>query len=176
LFDDISIPTIEHNQGIVIKKIGDAFLATFRSPTNALHCAIELQNKFKEYNRINKPKYPLAIRVALHTGEVLLKDNDVYGDAVNITARIESAAEKGQICFSNSLFSAMNKREIPSIYLGRRRFKGVKYPVKIFMVRPKSRRRIFRGTGIWSLIKNIVWLTAIIVVLYFLFRVASHLV
>lgn len=171
LFDDISIPTINNFHGTVIKKIGDAFLATFKSPTNALHCAVNLQNKFKNYNKINKPKYPLEIRVALHTGEVIIKDNDIYGDAVNITARIEGITERGQICFSNSLFSAMNKREIPAVYLGRRRFKGVAYPVKIFMVRP----RVSRRRENWNMAKDIAWLAVVFALLYLLFRVALRI-
>jgi class 3 adenylate cyclase len=175
LFDDISIPSIEAHHGTVIKKIGDAFLATFKSPTNALHCAVDLQTKFREYNRINRPRFPLSIKIALHSGEVILRDNDIYGDAVNITARIESAAESGQILFSGSLHAAMNKNEIGFIYLGRRRFKGVKFPVKMFRVKPKHESRILRRINTWSLVKDIAWLGAVLVILYFLFRVAAHL-
>jgi class 3 adenylate cyclase len=175
LFDDISIPSIESHHGTVVKKIGDAFLATFKSPTNALLCAIDLQNKFIEYNRINQPRYPLNIKIALHSGEVIIKNQDIYGDAVNLTARIEGIAEEGQILFSGSLHSAMNKNEVDFIYLGRRRFKGVKFPVKIFRVRPKLARRVFRTKSFWGMIKDIAWLAAVLVLLYLLFRVASRI-
>jgi class 3 adenylate cyclase len=171
VFDDLAIPAIEEHHGTVVKKIGDAFLATFKSPTNALHCARELQNKFHEYNRTNRPRYPLSIKIALHPGEVIVKDNDIYGDAVNITARIEGIAEDGQILFSGSLFSAMNKNEINSIYLGRRKFKGVEYPVKIFMVRPNLRRRVFSS----NVFKNIGWWILVILIVYFLIVVGRKI-
>jgi adenylate cyclase len=170
VFDDLSIPTIQEHHGRVIKKIGDAFLATFTSPTNALHCAIALQNKFKQYNKINQPRYPLCIKIALHSGEVIERGNDIYGDAVNITARIESIARAGDILFSGSLFSAMNKNEIQAFYLGRRRFKGVSLPVKIYRVVP-IRMPLRKDNSL--LIRIIIW-AIILIGAYYLLRYLFH--
>lgn len=175
LFDNVSIPSINAHKGIVIKKIGDAFLATFKSPTNALLCAADLQNKFRDYNKVNHPRYPLNIKIALHCGEVIVKNQDIYGDAVNIAARIEGIAERGQILFSGSLHAAMNKNEIDFVYLGRRRFKGVRFPVKIFKVKSEREDIFLRRRKNWNLIKDIAWLAAVLAILYFLFRVASHI-
>jgi class 3 adenylate cyclase len=175
LFDEISIPTIEAHHGTVIKKIGDAFLATFKSPTDALVCSSELQNKFRDYDRINKPRYPLNIKIALHSGEVIARGNDIYGDAVNITSRIEGIAEQGDILFSGSLHVAMNRNEIPFVYLGRRRFKGVRFPVKIFRVKPRHEYRTLRRRKIMNLLKNIAWLAAVLIVLYLLIKIGLRI-
>ncbi|MDP1728999.1 MAG: adenylate/guanylate cyclase domain-containing protein [archaeon] len=166
LFDSLSIPTIQEYHGLIVNKIGDAFLATFKSPTNALHCSIALQNKFKEYNKINLPRYPLKIKIALHSGEVIIKDKDVYGDPVNIASRIESIAKAGDILFSRSVFAAMNTNEIPSKYLGIKQFKGVKYPVKIHRVLPK---KIIKKSGNINIFwKIIIWILIIGAAYFFL--------
>ena len=71
-FDSICLTTFEEFGGNVVKKMGDAFLITFKSPTNALNCGVELQKTFNKYNLEEKPKNKLKIKVAIHSGEVLL--------------------------------------------------------------------------------------------------------
>lgn len=134
-FDGIAQPTFTRFGGKIIKKIGDAFLVTFKSPTDAVWCGIELQRLFANYNKEKKPKFPIHIRVALHTGEVIHRNGDIYGDAVNTTARIESVAKEGHIVFSEAFFLALNKGEMPFLYLGAKKMKGLKYPIKLFRVK-----------------------------------------
>lgn len=133
-FDNIVHPVFNRFHGNVVKKIGDAFLITFKSATDAVWCGIELQKAFSEYNK-KKNRAPLNIRVVLHTGEVIHRKNDIYGDAVNTAARIESISSSGEIIFSESVFLAMNKSEVPFVYLGARKLKGLKYPIKLFRVK-----------------------------------------
>jgi class 3 adenylate cyclase len=135
VFEKISLPVIERYAGRLIKKIGDAFLLTFKSPTNAVLCGIALQNAFRRYKAMQPSALPLRIRAAMHTGEVLVRDGDVFGDAVNTAARIEGVAEPGQVTFSEAVFSAMNKNEVPIVHLGSRRLKGLRYPVRLFRIR-----------------------------------------
>jgi len=132
-FDRISLPLFEKYAGRVIKKIGDSFLVVFESATDSLHCAIELQNEFWEY-RESGAGIPLKIKVALNTGEVIIRNNDVYGEAVNVVSRIEKTTEPGQIYFTQPVFLAMNKNEIPHVYMGAKQFKGVSHAVKLFKV------------------------------------------
>jgi len=141
IFDNISIPIFNKFGGTVVKKIGDAFLITFKSTTDAVLCGVELQNTFQEYNHSKQEIKQINIRVALHNGEVLHRNHDVYGDAVNTAARIEGVAKPGDIVFSESVYSAMNKIEVPSEYIGNRRFKGVKYPVNLFRAKRKLSHR-----------------------------------
>jgi class 3 adenylate cyclase len=164
-FDRISLPLFEKYAGQVIKKIGDSFLVVFESATDSLHCAIELQNKFWEY-RESRAGVPLKIKVALNTGEVIMRNNDVYGEAVNVASRVEKATNPGQIYFTQSVFLAMNKNEIPYTYVGAKKFKGVDHPVKIFRVpglyeeTKKSVAGWFGGLA-WGLVKLVFWLAVI---------------
>ncbi len=137
LFDNLSIPTFEQFSGKVIKKIGDAFLITFNSVTDAVHCGIELQKKFQDYNFKHELNPKLQIRVAIHSGEVLIRNDDVYGDTVNTAARIEGVAGAGDIVFSESVYSTMNKNEFKVVPLGPRQFKGLSRPINVYKVRTK---------------------------------------
>ncbi|MBU0456682.1 MAG: adenylate/guanylate cyclase domain-containing protein [Nanoarchaeota archaeon] len=135
IFDELSIPVFRNYDGKIIKKIGDAFLVSFKSPTNAVLCGMELQNTFQKYSKGKKSKDELMIRVALHTGEVSIRKNDIYGDAVNIAARLEGIAKAGEIVFSEAVYSAMNKNETQYIHLGLRKLRGLKRPIRIFKVK-----------------------------------------
>ncbi|HLC81885.1 MAG TPA: adenylate/guanylate cyclase domain-containing protein [Candidatus Nanoarchaeia archaeon] len=135
VFDTICAGVFDKYEGDVIKKMGDAFLVTFKSPTNALLAGVELQNDFKRYNQQYKLKNPLQIRVALHSGEVVIRDNDIYCDAVNTTSRIEGIVKAGDVVFSEAVYNNMNKNEIPFIFLGEKMFRGIRRPLKIFKVK-----------------------------------------
>lgn len=134
VFDNLAVPVIREYDGKIIKKIGDSFLVIFQSPTDAIICGIELQKTFKRYSFARQLQVPLQIRVAVHTGEVIHRTGDVYGDAVNTAARIESIAKPGQVVFSEPVWSVMNKNEVPYLHLGMRRLKGLKFPLRLFRV------------------------------------------
>ncbi len=147
LFDNIALPIFKVHGGKVIKKIGDAFLVTFKSPTNAVICGKELQNAFESYSKHSQK--PLRIRVAIHTGEILIKHGDIYGDAVNTAARIETIARPGDIVLSEQTYSAMNQNEVEVINLGQKQFKGLKHPIRLFRVKSSwdevlRRRRLIK--------------------------------
>ena len=142
-FDEIALPIMIKHHGWVVKKIGDCFMVGFESSTDSLICAKELQNKFRDYN-LTKPEVPIKIKIAVNSGEVLIKDDDVYGEAVNAVARIEKETKPGQIVFSDSVFLSMNKGEIPYIYLGKKKMKGLKYPMGLFRVKSAEEDMIKR--------------------------------
>ncbi len=173
VFDSLALPAFKKYNGKVLKKIGDAFLITFKSPTDAVLCGVELQNTFERFNRDYQPQYPLHIRVALHTGEVLLKEGDIYGEAVNIASRLEGIARPGEIVFSEALFLAMNKNEVPFVHLGQKKLKGVKYPVRIFRVKGhydkivaqrKAKRK--RRRRLWFVLYKLFALAVIIALIF----------
>ncbi len=167
-FDNMSIPIFERYGGKVIKKIGDAFLVTFKSPTNAVLCGVELQNVFDHFNK--NSKRPIRIRVAIHTGEVILRHDDVFGEAVNTASRIEGVAGSGQIVFSEAVFSAMNKREVPYIHLGLQKLKGMKYPIRLFRVKSAYDEILRRRRAVSSFFKKLILLGLIALVVYLIFR------
>ncbi|MBT3814027.1 adenylate/guanylate cyclase domain-containing protein [Candidatus Woesearchaeota archaeon] len=146
VFDNISLPIFKKHSGNVIKKIGDSFMVTFKSATEGVLCGIDLQKSFQKHHKENQSRNPLRIRVALHSGEVLLRDNDVYGDAVNLSARVEGLTQAGEIYFTESVAQSMNKNEIDFLDLGYTPVKGFSEPIRIFKVKWKrDQRRILWG-------------------------------
>jgi len=177
VFDNLSIPIFEAFNGNVVKKIGDAFLVTFKLPTDALLCGVELQKAFQEYNKNRDPRERIIIRAALDLGEVMFRGYDIYGDTVNTAARIEGMAGAGQVVFSGAVFSAMNKNEVRAVSLGLRKFKGLKYPIRVFRVKSKRDERVIRKkkmkrafSNFTSLLIGMAFLVFIILVMYFVIR------
>lgn len=172
-FDSLSLPIFERNGGKVIKKIGDAFLISFESATDAVKCGIELQKNFQQYRSsyqkgINKP---LHIRVAIHSGEVILRNEDIHGDTVNITARIEGIAHADDIVLSEAVYQAMNKNEVPIIFIGSHKLKGLKNPIKLFRVRKRNEHPIKKNkpnNGIITFLLLIILILLLFFIYYFI--------
>ncbi len=97
-------------RGREVKTIGDAFFVVFRSAADAVDCAISIQRSFIEFNANKEDADRIMIRVGIHLGEVMVTANDVFGDGVNIAARIEPLAEPGGICLSGEVYSVVRKK------------------------------------------------------------------
>ncbi len=132
--DSLLLPVITRFEGIVIKTIGDAFLVTFESPTNAVLCGIMLQDTLATFNSGKEEAEKICIRVAINIGEVEIRDGDVFGEAVNIAARLEGITEANEIYFTESVYLAMNKAEVPSSEVGAFRLKGLPESIKVYRV------------------------------------------
>jgi len=134
LHEKLIEPIFKEYGGKVVKTIGDAFMVVFNSPTNAVLCGMEIQNKLKKYNQNPENEEIVEVRVAINSGEVHIRKGDVFGEAVNIAARIEGIAEANEIYFTESVYLAMNKAEIPSAEVGQRRLKGIPETIKVYRV------------------------------------------
>ncbi len=139
------LPVIQKYHGKVVKTIGDAFLVTFESSTDAVLCGTSIQDVMLAFNKDRKNDDRIDIRIAINVGEVsIAADGDIFGDAVNITSRIEGIAEAGEVFFTESVYLSMNKNEVPSSEIGYRQFKGIADKIKVYKVlredpvRPKS--------------------------------------
>jgi class 3 adenylate cyclase len=132
---EIVLPIILTRGGRLVKTMGDAFLATFESPTNAVLAGVEAQAALAAYN-IGRPEDDrIEIRVAINQGEVNVVDNDIFGEPVNITARIEAVADAGDVFFTEAIYLAMNKKEVPSSEVGLLQLKGIPEKVRVYRVR-----------------------------------------
>lgn len=130
-------PVIEFYEGTVVKSLGDSFLCTFESATDATVCAIAIQLIVDEFNRkITDAGNSLTIRVVINSGDVTIKGNDIFGDAVNLAARMEKIPEIGQggIAISQSTYLLMNRQEIIAEPLGSYEFKGIPQPVQVYRI------------------------------------------
>lgn len=122
-----------HN-GHEIKTIGDAFLVEFHSALEAACCAVDAQTALKEYNDASAPERRLHIRIGIHVGEVLHRQGDVFGDAVNIAARLEPLAGADGICISEPVFAQIRNLDFPIVSLGRQALKNIGEPLEIFKI------------------------------------------
>jgi len=105
--DAILTPIVEEKNGKVLKKIGDAIFAEFKSAVEAVECAIQIQSTLKEYNKERKIDDKIIIRIGIHLGDVVVHGDDLRGEGINIAARLEPLAEPGGICLSQSVYQAV---------------------------------------------------------------------
>ena len=133
--NELVLPVIEKYRGHVVKTIGDAFLVTFESSTDAVLCGTSIQEALLTFNKGKEHDDRIDIRIAINAGEVSIADDgDIFGDAVNITSRIEGIAEAGEVFFTESVYLSMNKNEVPSSEIGYRQFKGISDKIKVYKV------------------------------------------
>lgn len=132
--DSILKPIIKKYSGKLVKTIGDAFLLTFESPTNAVLCALMIQNELRTYNSKVESIEKIEIRIAINTGELSLDGEDILGEPVNVASRIESITQPNEIWFGESTYHAMNKSEVPNSLVGEFKLKGISEPLKVYRV------------------------------------------
>lgn len=136
-------PLVAKHDGHEIKTIGDAFLVEFSSALAATLCAIEIQKTLFERSESKPDAEAIRLRIGLHVGDVVYKENDVFGDGVNIASRIEPLAEPGGICLSEDVARQIqNKIDYSLVRLGKGELKNISLPVDLYrIIRPWEERR-----------------------------------
>ena len=132
---DTVLPVLQSRGGKLVKTIGDAFLMVFESPTDAVLAGVAVQDALARFNEGNADADRLDVRIAINTGEVNLAENDIFGEPVNITARIEGVAQAGEVFFTEAVYLAMNKTEVPSSEVGQLQLKGIREKVRVYKVK-----------------------------------------
>ncbi len=136
---DLFAATIERHGGRVVHYAGDAVLAEFPSATNALRCAVEAQQAFGQRNAPLPVNRRVEFRVGINLGDVIVDREDIYGDGVNVAARLEALAMPGGVCVSESVRSAVgNKLAVSYVFLGEQRVKNIDRPVRAYQVNESS--------------------------------------
>jgi len=122
------------HEGTEIKTIGDAFLVEFTSTLEAICCAAEIQEALKDYDAAaSGQSVKIQIRIGLHMGDVVYRENDVFGDGVNIASRIEPLAKPGGICLSQQVYDQVhNKFAGKFIKLGAVTLKNIQTPLNVY--------------------------------------------
>src|SRR6266436_5858979 len=94
-------PTIAKHRGRIVKTTGDGMLVEFASAVDAARCAVEVQRGMAEENTEIPQAKRIEFRIGIHLGDIIIDDNDIFGDGVNIAARLEGIAEPGGVCISD---------------------------------------------------------------------------
>jgi adenylate cyclase len=129
------LPVLQERGGRLVKTIGDAFLMVFDSPTDAVLAGTAAQAALARRNEGRADEDRIDIRIAINCGEVSLVEGDVFGEPVNITARIEGVAEAGEVFFTEAVYLTMNKAEVPSSEVGLLQLKGIPEKIRVYKVR-----------------------------------------
>ncbi len=126
---------LQKHRGTEVKTIGDAFLVTFRSAVDAVNCAIEMQQCFKERGTHVEEIDDFNVRIGIHLGDVVLQHRDVFGSGVNIASRVEQLAEPGGICITEDLYDVAKKQmSIEVVQLENIVLKNIKESPAVFKV------------------------------------------
>ena len=167
---------IEQFKGRVVDAPGDNLLAEFGSVVDATECAVKIQKELKTKNAELPDNRRMDFRIGVNLGDVVEEADRIYGDGVNIAARIEALAQPGGICISRTAFDHVkNKLKIGYEYLGEHSVKNISEPVRVYRIllepeaagkvigekKPKSRRWIWAASGAISLIILMIGIFAI---------------
>jgi TolB-like protein/Tfp pilus assembly protein PilF len=129
-------PKIAEHRGRVVKNSGDGFLAEFASVVDAVRCAVELQRGMAEANAATPPEKRIEFRVGINLGDVIAEEHDIFGDGVNVAARLEALAEPGGICVSRVVRDQVRDRlDFGFDDMGERQVKNIARPVHAYRVR-----------------------------------------
>ncbi len=121
--------------GKVVEIIGDAYLISFESAVDAVECGVEVQRKFKAYNKKKDAKEKILIRIGIHLGDVIETDGGLKGDAVNIAFRIQQIAIAGKLFISENVYHAVrSKISYTVVKAGRFRLKNIKQAINLYQI------------------------------------------
>ena len=126
---------IQQNRGRLVDATGDNLMAEFSSVVDAVGCAVEIQKKMADRNAELPENRRMLYRIGVNLGDIVAEDDKIYGDGVNIAARLESLAEAGGICISRTVYGQVkNKLDLGYEYLGEHSVKNISEPVHVYKV------------------------------------------
>jgi hypothetical protein len=137
---DLLRPAFEAFGGTVRKEMGDAFLCSFPSPTDAVLCAMSVQDRLWVYNQTATALMRIHVRVVVNMGEVRVEKGEIFGEPVNVAARVEDVADGGEVTLTEAVYLTMNRSEVEVELLGPHTLKGVSEPLTLYRVKQAAVR------------------------------------
>jgi len=135
LLADVVGPAIAEHGGRIVKNTGDGLLAEFPSAVEAVRAALLFQRRTHEFTFVDNEDRRLRFRVGINIGDVIVEPHDIFGDGVNIAARLEGIAEPGGICISSAAYDQVQgKVEVEFADLGEQNLKNIARPVRAYVV------------------------------------------
>jgi uncharacterized membrane protein YccC/class 3 adenylate cyclase len=133
---ELADPKIEEHHGRLVKTTGDGLLVEFASVVDAVRCAVEVQREMAERNVGVPAESRIELRIGINLGDIIIGDHDIFGDAVNVAARLEALADAGGVFVSNTVHDNVRDR-LPFVFedLGERHVKNIARPIRVYRVR-----------------------------------------
>jgi adenylate cyclase len=134
-------PKIADYRGRIVKRTGDGVLIEFASAVDATRCAVEIQHGMAERNAPVPQDRRIELRIGIHVGDVIIEDGDIFGDVVNVAARLEGIAQPGGICISDDAYRQVRGKlnaDFPDA--GEHELKNIARPVRVYQLQQSSGR------------------------------------
>jgi adenylate cyclase len=133
---DFIDPKIAEHRGRIVKTTGDGALIEFASAVDGVRCAMEIQRVMAERNTAIPEDHRIEFRIGINVGDIIIDENDIYGDGVNIAARIESLAEPGAVCLSENAYQQIKgKLSLDVTDMGDQQLKNIAQRVRVYGIR-----------------------------------------
>ncbi len=133
---DVIDPKIAEHHGRIVKTTGDGMLVEFASIVDAVQCATDIQGELAAKNADLPNDLKMEFRIGVNIGDVIVEGDDIYGDGVNVAARLEALAAPGGICIAGSVYEQVKKNlDVGYEFLGKQEVKNIAEPVSVFRVR-----------------------------------------
>jgi TolB-like protein/class 3 adenylate cyclase len=182
---ELAEPLIAEHHGRVVKLTGDGALVEFASAVDAVECAVAIQNGMAEREAAEPEERRIRFRIGINIGDIILEDGDIFGDGVNVAARLEGLAEPGGICIARNVWNQVKgKLDLGFEPMGEHRVKNIAEPITVYRVRPgpggarMSRARIAaarRGRRPMAMAAAIILLAAGVAGAWYAFRSPGEL-
>jgi len=130
-------PTIASHRGRIVKTTGDGLLVEFASAVDAARCAADIQREMVKHNADVPQDLRIEFRIGIHVGDIIIDDDDIFGDGVNIAARLEGIAEPGGVCLSDDAHRQIRgKVDFALEDIGEQSLKNIAEPMRAWRIRP----------------------------------------
>jgi len=141
-------PLIASRGGRIVGTAGDSVLADFSSVVEALNCAVEIQRAARAINDPIPPERRLELRIGVNLGDVIVDGGEIFGDGVNIAARLQALAQPGTVCISHNVYEQVrDKVNLDYRPLGSYHVKNIAKPVRVFRLLPEPADSVPARTG-----------------------------
>jgi adenylate cyclase len=131
---ELTDPKIAEHYGRIVKTTGDGILVEFASVVDAVRCALEIQQAMAERNTTIPEDRRIEFRIGINVGDILIDEGDIYGDGVNIAARLEALASPGAICLSEDAYNQIKNKLTLTLNvsdMGEQRLKNIAQPIRV---------------------------------------------
>jgi TolB-like protein len=133
---DLVDPKIAEHRGRIVKTTGDGALVEFGSAVDAVRCAMEIQRVMAERNVSMPEDHRIEFRIGINVGDIIVDSGDIYGDGVNIAARVEALASPGAICLSDNAYQQIKGKLVVDVSdMGEQQLKNITQPIRVYRVR-----------------------------------------